>query len=61
MIMSVQSYLRSLLVDYCVSVNIVIDEYGDFRDLNIGITKSDEVLVHADNAKWFREVGINAD
>lgn len=54
----IRSYLGALAQDYCVAINLVLDEYGDFKDLSVGITKSEEVLVHADKAKWFREVGI---
>jgi len=42
-----------------VAINLVLDEAGDFKDLNIGITRSGEILLHADKAKWFREVGIH--
>jgi hypothetical protein len=55
----IRSYLHKLTQDYCVAINLVLDEYGDFKDLSVGITKSEEILVHADKAKWFREVGID--
>lgn len=55
----IQSYLGTLSQDYCVSINIVLHEFGDFRDLYLGITKSEEIFVHADKAKWFRAIGIN--
>jgi len=55
----IQNYLEALPESYCVAINLVLDEAGDFKDLNIGITRSGEILLHADKAKWFREVGIH--
>ena len=59
LIESIQSYLKSLAKDYCVPINLVLDEAGDFKDLYIGITRSDVVFIHSEKAKWFKELGIS--
>lgn len=51
-------YLSSLDEDYCVPINLILDESKTFKDLNLGITRSEEILAHAEKPEWFREVGI---
>ncbi|MCF6313277.1 MAG: hypothetical protein L3J39_12575 [Verrucomicrobiales bacterium] len=52
----IRDYLRGLAVDYCVSINLVLDEHCEFKDLYFAVTKANEVLLHADKKEWFNEI-----
>lgn len=58
LIEKIQGYLQTLSKDYCVPINLILDEEGDFKDLNIAITKSNDVLVRAKRREWLHEIGI---